>query len=182
MHAIAVQRILDHARGRGRSTRAVAEAFLDRRWDDLVRWHRWLAEARDQNARGRITLYHGWESGMDNSPRWDGAYANVIPGAVPEYQREDNNIVTDASQRPSDLEYDRYLWLVEEMKSVALRRRAAAEGDELRRRGRRSSRRSSRWPAQVLAEIGEDHKRPHADVRELYGWADRFRTGVRRDH
>ena len=37
VHAIAVQRILDHARTRGRSTRVVAEAFLDRRWDDLVR-------------------------------------------------------------------------------------------------------------------------------------------------
>ena len=118
VHAIAVQRILDHARTRGRSTRAVAEAFLDRRWDDLVRWHRWLAEARDQNSHGRITLYHGWESGMDNSPRWDSAYANVIPGNVPEYQREDNNIVTDASQRPSDGEYDRYLWLLEEMKAA----------------------------------------------------------------
>ena len=91
VHAIAVQRILDHARSRGRSTRAVAEAFLDRRWDDLVRWHRWLAEARDQHGRGRITLYHGWESGMDNSPRWDSAYANVIPVQVPEYQREDNS-------------------------------------------------------------------------------------------
>ena len=32
VHAIAVQRILDNARSRGRSTRAVAEAFLDRRW------------------------------------------------------------------------------------------------------------------------------------------------------
>jgi hypothetical protein len=46
VHAIAVQRILDRARVSGRSTRAVAEAFLDRRWNDLVRWHRWLAEAR----------------------------------------------------------------------------------------------------------------------------------------
>ena len=118
VHAIAVQRILDHARSRGRSTRAVAEAFLDRRWDDLVRWHRWLAEARDPRSRGRVTLYHGWESGMDNSPRWDSAYANVVPGRVPEYQREDNAIVTDASQRPSDIEYDRYLWLLEEMKSA----------------------------------------------------------------
>jgi hypothetical protein len=118
VHAIAVQRILDQARTRGRSTRTVAEAFLDRRWADLVRWHRWLAEARDQHEHGRITLYHGWESGMDNSPRWDSAYANVIPGSVPEYQREDNAIVTDASQRPSDIEYDRYLWLLEEMKAA----------------------------------------------------------------
>ena len=118
VHAIAVQRILDHARSRGRSTRAVAEAFLDRRWDNLVSWHRWLAEARDPKSRGRVTLYHGWESGMDNSPRWDSAYANVVPGSVPEYQREDNAIVTDASQRPSDIEYDRYLWLLEEMKSA----------------------------------------------------------------
>ena len=55
MHAIAVQRILDHARTRGRSTRSVAEAFLDRRWPDLVRWHRWLAECRDPNERGRVT-------------------------------------------------------------------------------------------------------------------------------
>ena len=56
---------------------------------------------------------------MDNSPRWDRAYANVVPGETcREYQREDKHIVTDASQRPSDLEYDRYLWLVEEMKSA----------------------------------------------------------------
>jgi hypothetical protein len=102
VHAIAVQRILDRARSRGRSTRAVAEEFLDRRWDDLVRWHRWLAEARDPNQHGRITLYHGWESGMDNSPRWDSAYANVIAGQLPSYTRADKHVITDSSQRPSD--------------------------------------------------------------------------------
>ena len=177
MHAIAVQRILDHARSRGRSTRAVAEAFLDRRWDDLVRWHRWLAEARDQKSRGRVTLYHGWESGMDNSPRWDSAYANVIPGNVPEYQREDNTIVTDASQRPSDIEYDRYLWLLEEMKS-------ARYDDELLPKVMSFAVEDVFVSAilsvacTVLAEIGEDYKRPHADVRDLYAWAERFRAGV----
>ena len=51
VHAIAVQRILDHARTRGRSTRAVAESFLDRRWAELVRWHRWLAECRHSSQR-----------------------------------------------------------------------------------------------------------------------------------
>ena len=159
VHAIAVQRILDHARTRGRSTRAVAEAFLDRRWDDLVRWHRWLADARDQKSHGRVTLYHGWESGMDNSPRWDSAYANVVPGTVPEYQREDNAIVTDASQRPSDVEYDRYLWLLEEMKS-------ARYDDELLPKVMSFAVEDVFVSAilsvacTVLAEIGEDYKRP----------------------
>ena len=32
----------------------------------------------------------------------------------------------------------------------------------------------------VLAEIGEDHNRPHADIRDLNGWAERFRAGVAR--
>src|SRR4029453_15670368 len=45
VHAMAGQRIPHHGRPAGRSPRAVAEAFLDRRWPDLVRWHRWLAEA-----------------------------------------------------------------------------------------------------------------------------------------
>jgi neutral trehalase len=31
---------------------------------------------------------------------------------------------------------------------------------------------------EVLAEIGEEYKRPHSDVRDLYHWAARFRTGV----
>ena len=31
---------------------------------------------------------------------------------------------------------------------------------------------------EVLANIGEDYSRPHADVRDLYSWAERFRTGV----
>ncbi|MUL75908.1 amylo-alpha-1,6-glucosidase [Mycolicibacterium sp. CBMA 226] len=177
VHAIAVQRILDHARTRGRSTRVVAEAFLDRRWDDLVRWHRWLAEARDPQERGRVTLYHGWESGMDNSPRWDSAYANVIPGAVPEYQREDNAIITDTSQRPSDVEYDRYLWLLEEMKSVRyddvlLPKVMSFQVEDVFVSAILSV------ACTVLAEIGEDYKRPNADVRELYSWAERFRQGV----
>jgi glucosylglycerate hydrolase len=177
VHAIAVQRILDHARNRGRSTRAVAEAFLDRRWDNLVSWHRWLAEARDPKSHGRVTLYHGWESGMDNSPRWDSAYANVVPGSVPEYQREDNAIVTDASQRPSDIEYDRYLWLLEEMKS-------ARYDDELLPKVMSFAVEDVFVSAilsvacDVLAEIGEDYKRPRADVRDLYSWAERFRAGV----
>ena len=136
VHAIAVQRILDHSRRHGRTTRAVAEEFLDRRWSDLVRWHRWLAEARDLDGNGRIALYHGWESGMDNSPRWDLAYANVVAGQVPAYQRADLAVVTDLSQRPTDNEYDRYLWLLEEMKAVRYEGFSTRHCHEFCRRGR----------------------------------------------
>lgn len=177
VHAIAVQRILERSRNRGRTTHAVAEAFLDRRWSDLVRWHRWLAEARDPECHGLVTLYHGWESGMDNSPRWDTAYANVIAGEVPQYERADRHIITDPSQRPSDGEYDRYLWLVEEMKSVGY--------DDGRLSGVLSFAVHDVFfsailaiACDVLAGIGEDYKRPKADVRELYSWAERFRSGV----
>ncbi|AEF42851.1 glucosylglycerate hydrolase [Hoyosella subflava] len=177
VHAIAVQRILDHSRRHGRTTRAIAEEFLDRRWPDLVRWHRWLAHARDTSENGRITLFHGWESGMDNSPRWDTAYANVIAGAVPAYTREDLAHVTDAAQRPTNREYDRYLWLLEEMKT------ARYEDTEL------SATMSFAvedvfvsavfsMACEILAIIGEDHSKPHSDVRELHYWAERFRKGV----
>lgn len=176
VHAIAVQRIIDHSRRQGPSNRAVAEEFLNRRWPDLMRWHRWLAHARDPKQNGRITLYHGWESGMDNSPRWDRAYANIVPGDLPTYRREDV-LVVDPTQRPSDREYDRYLWLVEEM------RQANYDDHQL------SSIMSFAvedvfvtaifaLACQVLARIGEDFHQPQSDIRDLHLWADRFRGGV----
>ena len=177
VHAIAVHRILERARAGTRSARAAADDFLERRWNDLMRWHRWLAEARDPQQDGRIKLYHGWESGMDNSPRWDTAYANVIPGAVPPYRRNDNQLVTDPGQRPSDAEYDRYLWLLEEMKSVGY--------DDARLPAVMSFQVQDVFfsavfalACEVLATVGEDRGRPRSDVRELHGWAQRFQAGV----
>lgn len=177
VHAIAVQRILERARAGGRSTHAVAQAFLDRHWNDLVRWHRWLAHARDPQQCGRLTIYHGWESGMDNSPRWDSAYANVIAGAVPPYEREDCRIITDPTQRPTDGEYDRYLWLVEEMKTVGYDDDRLTTATSFAVQDVFSSAIFAA-ACDVLAGIGEDYNRPAADVRDLHGWADRFRAGV----
>ncbi|HEX2298357.1 MAG TPA: glycogen debranching protein, partial [Pseudonocardiaceae bacterium] len=119
VHAIAVQRIVAAGRLGERTERSVAEEFLARAWGPMMAWHRWLASARDPLEEGLITLYHGWESGMDNSPRWDGPYSRVRVGPdLPPYRRRDTAVVGDATQRPSDLEYDRYLWLVEQMRRV----------------------------------------------------------------
>jgi glycogen debranching enzyme len=62
-------------------------------------------------------IYHPWESGTDNSPRWDAALARIRPGQLPAFQRHDLQVVDDPSERPSQLEYERYLWLVERLKS-----------------------------------------------------------------
>ncbi|MCB0930847.1 MAG: glycogen debranching protein [Mycobacterium sp.] len=176
VHAVAVQRILDRARAGSRSDRVVAEQFVDRRWPDLVRWHRWLAETRDPTECGRVTLYHGWESGMDNSPRWDSAYANVTAGPMPAYQRSDNRII-DHRQRPSADEYERYLWLVEEMKSVRY-------ADDRLPQAMSFAVQDGFFTAvfavacEVLADIGDELGRPAVDVRDLSSWADRFRAGL----
>ena len=98
-------------------------------------------------------------------------------GRLPPYLREDKHIVTDAAQRPSDLEYDRYLWLVEEM------RRAHYDDAELA--ATMSFAVEDVFVSavfavacEVLAIIGEDHRKPNADVRDLHSWAERFRQGV----
>ncbi|MBV9324468.1 MAG: glycogen debranching protein [Chloroflexi bacterium] len=83
----------------------------------LVAWHRYLASRRDPDGRGLIRVYHSWES-MDNSPRFDAALARVQVGELPPYQRRDTAHVEDRSQRPSDAEYDRFLWLVQLLKAA----------------------------------------------------------------
>ena len=50
---------------------------------------------------------------MDNSPLWDEALQRMSldPARMPEYERVDVR-VADAAERPSDAEYDRYVYLV----------------------------------------------------------------------
>lgn len=81
-------------------------------------WHRYLATARDPEGSGLLTIYHPWESGTDNSPRWDEPIARVTLGIVPPFTRRDLNHVADASHRPTDAQYDRYLWLIESLKAA----------------------------------------------------------------
>jgi hypothetical protein len=79
---------------------------------------------RDPEGSGLVTIYHLWESGTDNSPRWDGALETVEVGEMAPYVRRDLQHVEDASRRPTDAEYDRYLWLVETIKWMGCERRA----------------------------------------------------------
>ena len=126
---------------------------------------------------GLVEIHHGWESGFDDSPRWDAPYARITPGEVPPFVRRDTRHVVSAAERPTDAEYTRYLWLVEQLRSRRLRRH---------RRAARPSTSGSRdvffsavlaAAAEVLAELADELGRPD-DAAEQLAIAARFRAGV----
>jgi hypothetical protein len=113
VHAIALRRVWSRAR-----TSSTAEdlAGLAERvaalWPKLAAWHRYLRVARDPTGSGLVTIWHPWESGLDNSPRWDGPLSRLVVGELEPYERVDTAVV-DGAQRPTDGDYDRYVWLVQ---------------------------------------------------------------------
>ena len=46
-------------------------AFLERVYPKVAKYHEWLARERDADNEGLPIIYHPWESGVDDSPRWD---------------------------------------------------------------------------------------------------------------
>ncbi|HEX5848153.1 MAG TPA: glycoside hydrolase [Rubrobacter sp.] len=116
VHAIAVRRIWQTSRGKDEERATRARNFLRSNYRRLFSWHRYLATARDPEGSGLVTIYHPWESGTDNSPRWDAALERISVGEVPSYTRYDLQHVADPSHRPTDSEYDRFLWLLELLK------------------------------------------------------------------
>jgi hypothetical protein len=119
VHAIAASKIVARAMDRGGQQGSAARAWARGIHPKLLVWHRFLARERVDEKTGLVRIFHGWESGMDNSPRWDGPYSRIaVPDGLPPYHRRDLEHVGDARQRPTQAEYDRYLWLVEEAKQA----------------------------------------------------------------
>jgi hypothetical protein len=176
VHAIALRHILDRARENGGSDQHAAEAFLAESFDGWLAWHRWLATVRDPDGVGLVEIHHGWESGFDNSPRWDGPYSRVTPGKVEPFTRRDTLHVADASERPDDAEYTKYLWLVQQMASVRFDDDAVRDTVDFRVRDVFFSGIMAA-SSEVLAGLGDELGRTGeaAELREL---AERFRAGV----
>src|SRR5215211_1203799 len=126
VHAIAALKIWE-ASGDGEA-HAEASAFLREIYPKLFAWHRYLATARDPEGSGLVTIYHPWESGTDNSPRWDDALAAVGVGDLSPYPRRDLGYVGDPAERPTDADYDRYIWLVKLIKRASCNDAAIHEG------------------------------------------------------
>jgi glycogen debranching enzyme len=88
------------------------DAFLRRVFPRLVAQHAYLAGRRNAGGGGLAAIVHPWESGLDDSPAWDGPLAAVAlpPAGVAPYERRDRRHV-DGSERPSDAAYDRFVHL-----------------------------------------------------------------------
>jgi glucosylglycerate hydrolase len=112
VHALAVRRIWQLTPPALRpEIRARVRALFPR----LVHWHRYLATGRDPEASGLVTTYHPWE-GTDNSPRWDRALERIKVAKPGPYTRLDTSELGHPSQRPTNWDYDRFLWLVEQLR------------------------------------------------------------------
>lgn len=85
--------------------------FIKAHIDKVYQNHVYFYTHRDPFNEGLMYIYHNWESGTDNSPVWDDIWETMDS---PKYTfvRKDTTHV-DASQRPSNREYDHYLHIVD---------------------------------------------------------------------
>ena len=89
---------------------SVRSGFLARTYPRLAAWHRYLTDRRDLGGGGLVSVVHPWEPGMDNSPCWDAPLARVEPVPPETFHRADLDHGA-AADRPTDLDYGRYVRL-----------------------------------------------------------------------
>jgi glycogen debranching enzyme len=88
-------------------------AFLEDAVPSLERWHAWLHAERGLDD-GLVAILHPWEA-ADNSPRFDDAL-RALGDDGPEPPRHGA-----AEERPTDVDYRRYLTLVERLRKHGYR-------------------------------------------------------------
>jgi hypothetical protein len=86
-------------------------AWVARIYPKLLASHRWWRDARDPDGSGLVAIVHPWESGTDNSARWDAALRAITDPTPPPYARGDRRHV-HAEERPEAGDYDRYMHLI----------------------------------------------------------------------
>ncbi len=85
--------------------------FVSKQIDKVYANHAYLYGNRDPLSEGLVYIFHNWESGTDNSPIWDEIWATMDP---PHYQFERRDTTqVNARERPTNREYDHYLYLID---------------------------------------------------------------------
>ncbi len=149
----------------------------------VLKYHDYLKDYRDPENSGLLTVVHPWETGLDNSPRWDKPLQNIKLADIPDsvkslvnrYRSDDK--LSDPRVRPGLDDYYRYMYLVHLFKSwnwdyrVIVKKSPFAVKDILF---------NSLWCeanealAKVLTTIDRND-----DALRLKGWADETRQALR---
>lgn len=84
----------------------------DALFDALFAWHKWFHEDRTPNGHDIVATVHPWETGRDNCPDWEiGLDRMDVDPDIEPYTRKDTEHA-DPSQRPSKLQYDKYVTMI----------------------------------------------------------------------
>jgi len=89
----------------------VRRAWWARLYDPLCEMLLFFRRYRTIAGCPLLVMVHPWESGLDNSPRWDFATRSGVRPRLP-YARHDTGVVSPA-ERPRTPDYDLYMYLVE---------------------------------------------------------------------
>ncbi|WP_243088367.1 hypothetical protein [Streptomyces sp. 891-h] len=134
--------------------------FLDRVYPRLVAWHRYLAGHRDLGGHGLAAVVHPWEPGMDNSPCWDGPLERIEPAAPGSFHRADL-VHGAASDRPTDLDYGRYVRLAAEYRDHGYRDAEAPHSFAVEDPGFNALFLASEYALARIAEVLDGEPDPH---------------------
>jgi len=113
--ATATLRILDRAAA-AHANMSDAKDRAAALYPKILALHDWWERERDPDRTGIVAVLHPWETGADNSPVWDGPL-KTTPATKTQFQRRDVALV-DATMRPRQWEYERYIHLVELYRSL----------------------------------------------------------------
>ena len=108
----AVNRLFERAQDKQMAEQR-ARALLPK----IAAWHDWFYKNRDPEETGLVAIIHPWESGRDNSIDWDIAFERVPTEGVVPFTRRDT-LHADPDHRPTQAQYDRYIWLVQLFRSL----------------------------------------------------------------
>jgi hypothetical protein len=113
LHAVAAWEVYRRAAAHGTACAHAARAELEWLYPRLVAQQEYLTGRRNAGGAGLASIVHPWESGLDNSPAWDSALSAVPTdlALLGRFRRRDL-AVADASHRPTDTDYARYVGLV----------------------------------------------------------------------
>ena len=87
-------------------------------------YHDYLKRYRDPEDSGLLTIVHPWESGTDDSPRWDSLLKRIDLDMIPtslkagvDRNRKDIRY-QNSQERPTETDYYKYIYLIELFKDL----------------------------------------------------------------